>query len=396
MSKFKLVPLIIIFLMSLTFFGWVGFSQETKPNIRLITEPPLSQILPFEAEATAPQLPVKLTLKAVDKAGQNLENAQIHLTILTPPKNPWFTTDFPIVEGTKLLDIEANAPKGELQIQQMLPIRGDYQLLVNVTPIVANAFAPIQQTLTLSVPENSIKYRNFSILAAILLVVGLAGGWIIGGEPKNQPGAVVPQRVRLLLNAGIVVAIAALLYVNISAEIVESNMSMPASHSSHHPTVKPDHSGIVQAEGLKVKLLGDISATVGKLATFQLQIIDSKTHQPATDVQFNIKAIQLEDKWITFADQGIPNATGKIAWQQQFFDGAPHKIEVEIAPTINSKKQFSPFLVSQEIEVEGVAPPLFVRLIVLCYLTSIILLGLMLGMWGQRRRLSVPKSAEQL
>jgi len=393
MSKFKLIPLIIIFLMSLTFFGWVGFSQEAKPNIRLITEPPLSQILPFEAESTTPQPPVKLTLQAVDKAGKNLENAQIHLTILTPPKTPWFTTDFPIVEGTKLLDIEAKAPKGELQIQQMLPIRGNYQLLVNVTPIVANDFAPIQQTLTLSVPENGIKYRNFSILAVILLLVGLAGGWIIGGEQKKQPGEVVPQRVRLLLNVGIVVAILSLLYVNISAEIVQSNMSMSASHSSHHPTIKPDNSGIVQAEGLKVKLLGDITATVGKLATFQLQIIDTKTKQPSTDVQFNIKVTQLEDKWITFAYQGIPDAAGKIAWQQQFFDGAPHQIEVEIFPKNNSKRQFSPFLVSQEIEVEGVAPPLFVRLIVLGYLTSIILLGLILGMWWQRHRLLVPKSA---
>ncbi len=101
----------------------------------------------------------------------------------------------------------------------------------------------------------------------------------------------------------------------------------------------------------------------------------------------------LEDKWITFAYQGIPDAAGKIAWQQQFFDGAPHQIEVEIFPKNNSKRQFSPFLVSQEIEVEGVAPPLFVRLIVLGYLTSIILLGLILGMWWQRHRLLVPKSA---
>ena len=393
MSKFKLVSLIIIFLMSLTFFGGIGFSQETKPNIRLITKPPLSQILPFEAESTTPQPPVKLTLQAVDKAGKNLENAKIHLTILTPPKTPWFTTDFPIVEGTKLLDIEANAPKGELTIQQMLPIRGNYQLLVNVTPIVANDFAPIQQTLTLSVPENGIKYRNFSILAIILLLVGLAGGWIIGGEQKKQPGEVVPQRVRLLLNAGIVVAILSLLYVNISSEIVQSNMSMSASHSSHHSTVKADKSGMVQAEGFKVKLLGDITATVGKLATFQLQIIDTKTKQPSTDVQFNIKVTQLEDKWITFAYQGIPDAAGKIAWQQQFFDGAPHQIEVEILPKNNSKRQFSPFLVSQEIEVAGVAPPLFVRLIVLGYLTSIILLGLILGMWWQRHRLLVTKSA---
>lgn len=392
MSKFKLVPLIIIFMMSITIYGLVGFSQITKPNVRLLVEPPLNQIVPFEAEATAPQSPVKLTLQAVDKAGKPLENAQINLTILTPPKNPWFTTDFPIVEGTKLLHINANAPKGELQIQQMLPIRGTYQLLVNVTPIVANAFAPIQQTLTLSVPENWLKYRNFSILATILLIVGLVGGWIIGGDQKIQPGEIAPQRVRLLLSAAIVVAIASLLYLNISAEIAQSHMSMPASHLSHH-TAKPDNSGIVESEGFKVQLSGDISATVGKPANFQLQIIDSTTNQPATEVKFNIKAIQLEDGWITFAYQGFPNVTGKLAWEQQFFDGAPHQIEVEISPQPNAKRQFQPFLVSQEIGVEGIAPPLLVRLIVLGYFTSIILIGLMLGMWLQTRRFSLRASA---
>ncbi|WP_449418319.1 hypothetical protein [Phormidium nigroviride] len=70
MSKFKLMPLSIIFVMSMTVYGWVGFSQVTKPTVRLSVEPPLSQIVSFEAEATAPQSPVKLTLQAVDKAGK--------------------------------------------------------------------------------------------------------------------------------------------------------------------------------------------------------------------------------------------------------------------------------------------------------------------------------------
>src|SRR6476469_569728 len=59
----------------------------------------------------------------------------------------------------------ALAPRGQLQFQQMLPIRGEYQLQVEVTPTVANAFTPFQQTLTLPIAENSVKYRNFTILA---------------------------------------------------------------------------------------------------------------------------------------------------------------------------------------------------------------------------------------
>ena len=371
-------------MMSIVLYGWVGFSQSPQPTVRLTTEPQISQILPFEAEANTPLSPVLLKLQALDAAGIPLENARIGLTILTPPKNPWFTTDFPIVEGTKLLDIEAIAPKGELQIQQMMPIRGNYQLLANVTPIAQNAFPPIQQTLTLSVPENWVKYRNFGILAAILLVVGLGGGLVIGGKQQIPAGEIAPQKVRLLLSGGIIIAIATLLYVNVSAEIAQSEMSMPMSHMTESkPTEKT--SPIAQSQGLQVRLSGDVSATVGKTANLQVQVTDTKTNQPVTDVLLNIKTIQLENDWIAFAYKGVPDAAGKLVWQEQFFDGAPHKVEVEVSPEPNAARQFLPFQVSQTIEVEGVAPPLSVRLTVLAYLTGIVVAGMAIGFGLQRR-----------
>lgn len=387
MSKLKFSALIsAVCMMSIVFYTWVGFSQSPQPTVRLTTEPPISQILPFEAEATTPLSPVSLRLQALDAAGIPLENARIGLTILTPPKNPWFTTDFPIVEGTKLLDIEAVAAKGELQIQQMLPIRGIYQLLAKVTPIAPNAFTPFQQTLTLSVPENGVKYRNFLILAAILLAVGLGGGLAIGGKPKIQAGEIAPERVRLLLSGAIIIAIAALLFVNISAEIAQSEMSMPMSHMTEStPTEKI--SPIVKSQGFEVRLSGDVSATVGTTANLQIQVTDTKTNQPVTDVLLNIKTIQLENDWIAFAYKGAPDAAGKLLWQEQFFDGAPHKVEVEVSPQPNAARQFPPLQVSQTIEVEGVAPPLSVRLTVLAYFTGIVVTGMAIGCGLQRRLL---------
>lgn len=374
-------------MMSIVFYTWVGFSQSPQPTVRLTTEPPISQILPFEAEATTPLSPVSLRLQALDAAGIPLENARIELTILTPPKNPWFTTDFPIVEGTKLLDIEAIAAKGELQIQQMLPIRGNYQLLVKVTPIAPNAFTPFQQTLTLSVPENGVKYRNFLILAAILLAVGLGGGLAIGGKPKIPAGEIAPERVQLLLSGAIIIAIATLLYVNVSAEMAQSEMSMPMSHMTESkPTekIKP----IVKSLGFEMRLFGDVSTTVGKAANLQVQVTELKTNQPVTDVLLNIKTIQLENNWIAFAYKGVPDAAGKLVWQEQFFDGAPHQVEVEVSPQPNAARQFPSFQVSQTIEVEGVAPPLSVRLTVLAYFTGIIVAGMAIGLGLQRRLLA--------
>ncbi|BAY08032.1 hypothetical protein [Calothrix sp. NIES-2098] len=388
MSKFKLYTLIsAICMVSVVFYSFIGFSQSPQPRVRLVSPTPSSQIVPFEAEASTPQSPVKLVLQAEDSTGKALENAKFNLEIFTPPSNPWFTTDFPIVEGTKLLDIETIAPKGQLEVQQILPIRGNYQFKVNVTPVVANAFTPIQQTLTLPVAENWVKYRNFTILAVILLLVGLGGGWVIGGRQAIAPGEIAPERVRLLLSGLIVVAIAALLFVNISAEVAQSESSGHAHHHEHHDSttaVQVDNSGIVRQQGLQAQLLGSAGATVGQPAALQVTVTDEKTNQPVQDVLLNIKTSILEDGVVTFVHQDVPDVKGQFAWEQQFFDGSPHKLEVEIAPQPNASRQFTPFQVQKQIDVEGVAPPFLTRFISLAYMTAFVIVGLLVGLQLKR------------
>ncbi len=391
MPKIKLSMLLsITVLVGLVTYGLQGFSAQ--PVVRLTTNPPINQLIPFEAEAPRPQSPVELTLQVADKAGQPLKNANVHLQILTPPKSPWFTTDFPIVEGTKLLDMEVpvsdagdgTAIKGTLQLQQMLPIRGAYQLIAAVKPTTANAFTPFQQTLKLSVPENPVKYYSFAILAAILLMVGLGGGLIIGRRQIVQPAEIAPQAVRMLLSGATLVAIAALLVVNVSAELNESSQAhQHPGGDGHHAELNAP--ALLQSQGLRLELTGDSHAVVGEPAHLSVQVIDAITRQPATDVLLKVKATQLENHWVSFAYNGAPDVKGQLTWQSQFFDGSPHRVEVEALPRSNSPRQFKPLRVSREIEVEGVAPPLSVRLISLTYLISILLVGLALGLWLRQR-----------
>jgi hypothetical protein len=117
-----------------------------------------------------------------------------------------------------------------------------------------------------------------------------------------------------------------------------------------------------------------------------VNVIDAKTHQPVTDVALKVKTTQLENNWVAFAYQGIPDRNGTFAWQQQFFDGAPHQVEVEVAPQENSARKFEPFQVARNLSVGGVAPPLQVRLITLAYLTGLVGLGMLVGLGLQRRR----------
>ncbi|KJH72981.1 hypothetical protein [Aliterella atlantica] len=377
MSKFKISSL-IIGLVSLTLVAVVSFAQTGRSQlIQLTTNPPIGQFYPFEAEAQSPQSPVKLTLAARNPDGQLLENSKFKLQIFTPSANPFLSTDFPVVEGTKLLEMEATAPQGKLEIEQMLPIRGKYQLLVDVAPIAGDSFTPIHQTLTLDVPEAPVKYRNYGILLIVLLAVGIGGGWVIGKQQSPQPGEIAPARVRLLLSGAIIVAIASLLVVNISAEMVESH-----SHAHQATAEKP---AVINDSQIKLQITGDKYATVGEVANFQVQAIDTKTNLPVKDVVFKIATTQLEHNWTAFAYQGIADDNGQFTWQQQFFDGATHNLSVEVAPSQNSERQFQPVVAVQEIEVAGVATPLFTRLISLAYLVGAIATGLAIALWLRRR-----------
>ncbi|MEH1809303.1 hypothetical protein [Nostoc sp.] len=382
MKKYRLFGVISAVCITLSvLYSFVGSSQIPTSRVLLSTNPPLERILPFEAEAEKPQSPIKLTLQAVDAAGKSLTNAKISLQILTPPRNPWLTTDFPIVEGTKLLQMNATAPDGKLEIQQMLPIRGNYQLLVKVSPLVANTFAAYEQTLNLNVHENPIKYKYFVVIAAILLSLGLLGGWIIGGQEELQQGEIAPQSVRLLLSALTVVAIITLIVINISAEVAEAHGS--EHHSNSTETIAPSSQ---KSQGLEINLGGDKNATVGKLANLALQVKDAATGQPITDVALQVKAIATEHNLTVFDYKGIPDEQGKLIWLEQFFDGSPHKIEVEATPLPGSSRQFAPVKVAQEVEVEAIAPPIYIRLIGLFYFTAFVGIGMAIGLLIQHRR----------
>jgi hypothetical protein len=381
MKKYRLFGFISAVCITLSIlYSVVGVSETTKPNVRLSTNPSLERILPFEVQTEKKQSPVTLTLQAMDAAGKPIKNSLINLQILTPPRNLLLTTDFPIVEGTKLLEIEAAAPNGELELQQIFPIRGNYQLKVNVSPLVGNAFVPYQETLNLNVKENPVKYKYFAVIAAILLSLGLLGGWVIGGQKELQEGEIAPQSVRLLLSALTVVAIVTLLFINISAEVAEAHGS---KHSSHGEAIIPS---VAKSQGMEVRLVGDKTATVGKLANLGLQVKDSATGEPIKDVALQVKAIALEDNLTVFAYNGVTDKEGKFTWLEQFFDGAPHKIQVEATPSETSSRQFPTIGVAQEIEVEAIAPPIYIRLIGLFYFTAIVGIGMAIGLVLQELR----------
>ena len=77
MSKSKFFALIsAVCLIGVIYGTNIGFSQSARSRVQLITSPSVSQITPFEAEATKPQSPVLLKLQATDAEGKLLKNAK--------------------------------------------------------------------------------------------------------------------------------------------------------------------------------------------------------------------------------------------------------------------------------------------------------------------------------
>lgn len=395
MSKFNLPSLISSSgLMSLFAIGCLNAPAKSAPaTVRLTTEPSLDRVVPYEAESETTQQPVKLTLQAIDSTGSPLTNVRMRAKLMAPAPTPWFTTDFPIVEGTQLFEIQADAPTGKLQLQQMFPIRGNYQLQVTATPLGVTGGEAIQQTITITVPENSIKYQNFAIVALLLTGAGLGGGWVIGARRITKAGEVAPQPVRLLLSGASLVAIAALLYVNVSAEMAQSEISQPMSHmgkehehgASHKHTHQSIPASSIISQGIKLAITGDKSATVGKIANFQVKAVDAKTNKPVAG-NVSIQTINTEkaDKWTAFGYQGAID-NGQLAWQSGLFDGSGHQVNVEFTPAAVGQ-QGTKVKVAQPVDVEGVAPPLYVRLISLGYMTGIVASAFLVAFWLRRRQ----------
>jgi hypothetical protein len=373
----KSIKYVLLTTVAIAVCGLVWVSKLTpvvsQPTVQIKTEPPLEEVIPDDTV-------VKFQLQAIDANEQPLTNANLQVRILTPAKSPWFTSDFPIVEGTELLALEAIAPQGNLEFEEVLPIRGNYTVEVAVNPQLTGAFEAFNQSLTVIVSENPVKYRNLAILAIILLGVGVGSGWLLGGDQTVRDGEIAPQPVRMLLSGMTIVAIAVLLLVNGRAEVAASHVHTEVNAVAHSSPA------VAQNEGTQVELLGDTQAIVGNLATQAVRVTNPTTGEPIRDVQVSVESVALESDALMFAYQGTPDATGKLIWQEQFFDGAPHSVTATVTPLDNASGQFEPLQVSQEIEVEGIAPPLLVRFISLLYFTLIFVVGLITGFWGRRRK----------
>jgi len=334
-------------------------------TIEIQTEP--KTVLPFEAEAKVQAPPPTVTFKAKaplpDKIGIRID---------LPSETPWLSTDFPLVEGRTLFEIETPPGKdGSWSLRPMFPIRGDYTI---TSELINFAQPTTSDTFKLHVQENPSKYVYFGLLAAFLFLVGLLGGWLIGGKQQMLPGQLAPTRVELLLSGVTLAAIVAMGCLAVSAEM---NIHQHCKESAENVVPAP---GSLSNALYSLVFTATINPTVGDLATFTAAVCDNTLHRPTRAIPVEVTVTQLEDNFLVLAFAATTDQAGHVSWKECFFDGAPHKVEIS-AQTKNGA------LKAQEIvTVEAIHPPLSRRLTTLAYMMMFLLVGLTVSFTAKRKR----------
>ena len=305
---------------------------EGKANtIHLQIQPGLDKIRPLSETA-------KLTLTLHDGAGQAIDRARFQIRLYAPPRGWIFSTDFPQVEGTLLLDIELPAGKRKVEWEYLFPIRGDYRLEVGAVDSVGNMD---KRVFSLPIRESRTKLFYLGTFLAGLFVFGVMVGrlFTLQGKETRITGG-------LLLLVGSVLIIC------------------PAT--AQEPITK-----MAEDRGFVIRL--EVSPpTVGKLSQIRWQLLETKTGLPYS-THITLAITQLEKGKQIFSLKGIPTK-GNFNFKFHFVDGSAHKVT-----TIAELKGRHPIRAEKVVAVKGIQPPKGVSLRALLLFTGVLVLGLITG-----------------
>lgn len=267
----------------------------------------------------------------ISPSSENLLNPErLHVKLVAPATKLFSTTDFPIVEGSTLFDSEISQENGKFEFSFVPPIRGLYQIEVS------SASDPSPETWSFSIPENPGKVKNLVIFLAILGLICLGSGYVLGfTEPKAKSFAELA-------------VLALLVGVGLSSGKVQA-------HGDEHQA--PKNEGPVEAsrespQGLHLDLrVLTTNPRVGEPAELAASLRDANGQ--AVPARFRLVFSQLEHGIDVFSTELLEN-DGDLNWKGQFYDGSTHRVTVEATPVDPLLK---PVRNEVDVEVEAISPP---------------------------------------
>ena len=171
------MPLIarLVLFLCLFLFARAAPAQGEGGEIGIQTFPLLKQARPL-AE------PVRTVLIVLDSNGRALKKGTAHIRLVAPTPGRFFSTDFPVIEGTPLLDLDLPVLQGRAAWEYVFPIRGNYRLEVRAT---GEEGTETKRVFDLEIKENRIKLFYLAIFALALFVFGFMAGKLFTGGKRG-------------------------------------------------------------------------------------------------------------------------------------------------------------------------------------------------------------------
>lgn len=341
----RLPHLAICMSLLLLYMPSVVVGNQGELSVSIESNPPVNQIGP---DATLAQT----IISVVDASGQVVPNAYLNVHVDAPSGNPFVSTDFPVVEGTPLLEYDGVLPAGTLTFDYIYPIRGEYRFTVEAG-LNAESIT-YSETLKMNLRENASEVRNLVLLVAFLLSFGLVAGLVIGNGARGHQFVTVS-----LILAMVAVASA-------GDQKAQAHTGVPVSDVA--PFVEE-----VSDEEITLRYAMDGGAgRVGSLNQLILELVDAE-NQPLRESTFDLEMWHVEDEKTLFAARLFaPNGKADLAFQ--FFDGAEHEVRVTAqnsAGTVN---------LSRVVPVEGISPPFATKVKTVLYAVLLTLAGILTGL----------------
>jgi hypothetical protein len=275
--------------------------------------------------------PVDLSLLITGADGKPIEQGTVDIRLDAPKPGWFFSTDFPLVEGTRLSEMRLRLRQGRAVWKSLLPIRGEYHLAVDV---LTEDGRKASETFTFKVRESGVKWLTLGGFSLGLFFLGFIAGRIFTGKITR-------------------VALFATVFLPVFPPIAGAQ--------------EDNRAAVLEIE----------PATVGRLSVVRWYLTNTApSDKPNALLTLTIK--HLEKDKIAFAVERLPVA-GEFLLKFHFPDGARYRVTAH-AQIVGG----SVIRNEQVVEVTGVEPPARAMVPALALFVAIIALGLGVGRWSKR------------
>jgi hypothetical protein len=324
-----------IFLVAACLFGSTSSAEDI--NIYFKASPRLELLHPYSDPAT-------LTLLVTGADGKPVAQGRVAIRLEAPEPGRFFSTDFPLVEGSRLLDMSLPLRQGRAEWKYLFPIRGEYRLSVELT---APEGKKATKSFTLRIRENKQKWLFLGIFSLALFALGVIAGRIFTRALPNAKRRTA---------AGLLVSM--------------SCVCWPIELAAQEP-----------GQGKYFGWLEIDPATVGKPSSVRWRLAGEESAARQA-VLLTLTITHLEKSKTVFSVERLP-VEREFAMNFQFTDGTEYRVTA-----IASVTGGQVIRTERNISVSGVEPPGRAMIPAIGFFLAVIALGLAAGRWSRRAALS--------